>query len=228
MDKHQKFYSVAHEVSLDDEPFVKKHQQKKYLPYFKGKGLVVDLGCGGGRFLQLLAENNIPHLGVEINKELAQACKDKGLNVRHSEVLPFLKKCRPESVEGFFVSHLIEHLYPQDAIEAFQCMSRALKPGGVIVMITPNCRSLGVMTRAFWEDPTHVRPYPSDLLVLLGKDAGLTVLDKGETDMDTSSNWLKNVLRAAARGAYRAFRRILIGDFFRSYDFYMVFQKPNE
>ena len=220
----QKAVSVAQNVSLQDEPYVKDHQ-KKFITYFHGKKLVVDLGCGHGRFLRLLSENNISSLGVEMNKELARDCKKQGLNVQQSDVLTFLKERPAQSVDGFFISHLIEHFSTQDAIKIFKGMSKALKPTGVIVMITPNCRSLGVISQGFWEDPTHVRPYPSSLLALLAHDAGLQVIHKGETDMNTSNNHLKNLLRAIVRSLYRTFRRIFVGDFFRPYDLFMVFKK---
>jgi SAM-dependent methyltransferase len=224
MSKDQSAFSIANKVSLDDEPFVKRHQER-FIPYFRGKKLVVDLGCGGGRFLQLLSENNIPHIGVETNRRLVETCRNRGLNVVGFDALQYLKRCRPASTEGFFSSHLIEHLHPSEAIQVFQLMGRALRPGGVVVLVTPNCRCLGVITQGFWEDPTHIRPYPAALLQLMGEQNGFRLLKKGEIDMDTSTNRFKNAARAFARGAYRIFRRLLIGNFFRPYDLFMVFEK---
>jgi 2-polyprenyl-3-methyl-5-hydroxy-6-metoxy-1,4-benzoquinol methylase len=220
----QKSVSVAKNMSLRDDPYVKEHQ-KMFIPYFREKKLVVDLGCGRGRFLRSLMENNIPGLGVEMSKQLVLDCKKQGFNVQQSDVLTFLKGRPPKSVDGFFISHLIEHFSPKDAIKIFQGMSKALKPNGVIVMVTPNCRCLGVISQSFWEDPTHLRLYPYSLLALLAKEAGLQVIDKGETDMNNSNSRLKNMLRAFLRSAYRAFRTALIGNFFRPYDLYVVFKK---
>src|ERR1035438_5390253 len=98
---------LAQNVSLKDDPFVQEHQ-KKFIPYFHGKKLVVDLGCGRGRFLRLLSENHIPNLGVEMNRQLIQICKKQGFKVQQSNIISFLKNRRPKSVEGFFMSHLIE------------------------------------------------------------------------------------------------------------------------
>jgi len=224
MAESQKSYSVAHEVGRLDAPYIKRHLAR-YLPYFKGKGLVVDLGCGRGEFLELLAENGVPHLGVEANRQLVENGRKKGLNLMPGDALSYVHKCRPRSVGGFFLSHIIEHLQPREAMRTFQSISRALKPGGVLVVVTPNCRSLSVISYSFWRDLTHVRPYPADLLELMGRENGLELVAKGETDLDTGENPFQRILRSVARVVYRGLRRLLVGDFFRPFDLYVVFEK---
>jgi len=224
MIESQDTYSVAHEVGRGDAPHIKRHL-RRYLSYFQGKKFVVDLGCGRGEFLELLTEMGIPNAGVEANRQLVLDGRKRGLTLHRSDVFAFVRKCRPQSVDGFFLSHIIEHLQPREAMAAFQAMGRALKPGGVLVIVTPNCRSLSVISHSFWRDLTHIRPYPADLLELLGRETGLDLVEKGETDLDTSANPLMRFLRSAARGAYRAFRRVLVGNFFRPFDLFVVFKK---
>lgn len=42
------------------------------------------------------------------------------------------------SVEGVFCSHILEHLYPQQAIKMFSEVLRVLKPGGVFRVVVPD------------------------------------------------------------------------------------------
>jgi O-antigen chain-terminating methyltransferase len=49
---------------------------------------------------------------------------------------------------------------------------RVLKPGGLLIMETPNPENLVVATRNFYLDPTHQRPIPSPLLAFVAEHAG--------------------------------------------------------
>ena len=60
----------------------------------------------------------------------------------------------------------------------------ALKAGGLLILITPNTKDLGVITENFWLDITHQRPYPLKLLRKMLADAGLSEERSGE-DADT-------------------------------------------
>ncbi|MDP8220549.1 MAG: hypothetical protein P9X26_04340 [Candidatus Stygibacter frigidus] len=60
-------------------------------------------------------------------------------------------------------SHLIEHLYPEEAWELLNQMNRILKPGDIICLRAP------LMSRHFYNDLTHIRPYPpQSILEYLG------------------------------------------------------------
>src|SRR5262249_32619092 len=50
---------------------------------------------------------------------------------------------------------------------------RALAPGGVLIAETINADSLSAL-RAFYLDPTHVRPVPAEALRFLAEAAGFT------------------------------------------------------
>src|SRR5665213_1927318 len=100
-----------------DQVVIKAHL-RRYVPYFRGKRKVVDLGCGRGDFLELLKEEKIDAFGVEDNLVLVVQARKRGLIVKKTKIQSFLKSCKTKSVDGFFVSHLVEHLVPKDMMAA--------------------------------------------------------------------------------------------------------------
>jgi SAM-dependent methyltransferase len=216
MDSKSVFLAGVSQQERGDRALVKEHL-RRYLSFFKGKADVVDLGCGSGEFLELLKEEKIKALGVEDNPVFVAEAKKRGLAVKKAKLQSFLKTRKAGSVGGVFISHVVEHLPPADMMEALTRIQKALQPGGVLVLITPNPLSLGVMTHSFWRDPTHVRPYPLDFLVQLLESMGFQILAKGETCLGVAPSLLRNGVRAV--------RKLLVGDYFHDPDIYLAAQK---
>src|SRR5262249_9694111 len=52
-----------------------RERQQLYADRFKGRGAVLDIGCGRGEFLELLGERGIAGYGVDLNAEMvAESC----------------------------------------------------------------------------------------------------------------------------------------------------------
>jgi 2-polyprenyl-3-methyl-5-hydroxy-6-metoxy-1,4-benzoquinol methylase len=160
--------------------------QRKYLQYFKGKGSVLDLGCGRGTFLELFSRDGGEAYGIDCDPEKIEICLRRGLKTECSGVFEFLEKS-DRQFDGIFTSHLIEHLLPQQTTKLLRSCHRLLTAGGVLVVITPNIGNLHVATETFHLDPTHIRPYPLRLLVALLAETGFEVIDSGE-DADTATD----------------------------------------
>ena len=152
-----------------------KEKLKVYLPfiepfkniYKKEELKVLDLGCGRGEWIELVGENDFYGLGVDIDDDMLQACKILNLDIIHGDALEFLQKSPDESfvvVSGF---HIAEHL-PFDVLQnLIKETLRVLKPGGLLILETPNSENIRVATVNFWLDPTHIRPLPPLLLSFL-------------------------------------------------------------
>ncbi|MFQ6038854.1 MAG: class I SAM-dependent methyltransferase, partial [Candidatus Aminicenantales bacterium] len=89
-----------------------KTQQASFLAYFEKGGKVLDLGCGRGEFLELLEEKGIDALGVDINRQMVEICRDKGLECQEGDLLEVLMEQEDRSLGGIFSSQVIEHLPP--------------------------------------------------------------------------------------------------------------------
>ena len=155
-----------------------RRMQAPYVAHFDGAKDVLDLGCGRGLFLDLLKEAGIAPVGVDGSEDAVAECIKRGHEDTHvGNVLEFLQDMfdQGRAFDGIFCSHLIEHLPGRAAIQLIAHSARVLRPGGRLLISTPNVQNLHVWTRQFWLDPTHVRPYPRQLIEATMKTVGLTI-----------------------------------------------------
>lgn len=154
-----------------------------YVPMFP-TGLVLELACGRGEFLELLREAGVTGEGVDLDDGMVAAARQAGLTVQHADALTGLRDRADDSLEGIFSAHFVEHLQPDDLETIIQESARVLAPGGVFVAATPNAACLSVMGYDFWRDPTHIRFYEPRLLAFYCVKAGLEVVETGGNPMN--------------------------------------------
>ncbi len=150
-----------------------------YLPYFQGlPGPVLDLGCGRGEALALLRDHGIAGRGVDASERMVQLCRERGLEAAAGDLFAALAGVPEASLGGVVSFHVIEHL-PAAALDRLVRLAyRALRPGGVLILETPNPLSVVVAARNFWLDPTHVRPVHPDSLKLMYELAGFDPIER--------------------------------------------------
>jgi SAM-dependent methyltransferase len=162
-----------------------------YLPFVQPvcaaypEALVLDLGCGRGEWLELLQKNGIAAMGVDLDTGMLAACQQINLKVQCQDALESLKQLQDGSASVVSAFHLVEHL-PFDRVKDLvaEC-HRVLKPGGLLIMETPNPENFMVATHNFYLDPTHLRPIPPDLLAFVPEYFGyesVKILRLQETD----------------------------------------------
>lgn len=133
---------------------------------------VFEIGCGQGSLLELLAKRGVPSSGVELDRDLAAGCRARGLDVVADDGLDVLARAPDASLGAIVLLQVIEHLSPQRLCELVVLACEKLRPGGWLVMETPNPQSLYVFARAFYIDPTHQVPVHPAYLEFLGREAG--------------------------------------------------------
>lgn len=149
--------------------------QKPFVEFFRNSAPILDIGCGRGVFLELLAEAQIEAIGIDHSQEALAECREKGLQVCSEDARTYLS-AKSESFGGIFCSHVIEHMGYEDALAFLRLCYRALRPGGRLLLITPNPEDICVISNIFWLDPTHVRPYPKLLLKAMLQATGFQML----------------------------------------------------
>ncbi len=139
------------------------------------QGPVLDLGCGRGEFLEVLRRNRIDAIGVDSSEVAVAACRDAGLEVRHMDLLAALKERPDDSLRAVSMLQVAEHLPFDVLLEVLAEARRTIRPGGLLLVETPNGENVAVAASTFWLDPTHVRPIHPYLLAFLAEWVGFEV-----------------------------------------------------
>jgi len=149
-----------------------KKQQRDYVQFFKGKGKVLDLGCGRGEFIELLEENGIECEGIDVNDQMISICRDKGFNCNKSDILEKLTSCPDNSLAGIFSSQVIEHLAPSYLRRMIEITYFKIASPGYIVLETINPTSVFALVQIYFLDITHQKPIHPQALKFLLESAG--------------------------------------------------------
>ena len=104
----------------------------------KGKAVFLDVGCGSGDAMWLLGELGWETIGVEFDAEAVAAARSRGLTVHEGDLLD--QKLETGLFDAVQLSHVVEHL--PDPVATLKECHRILKPGGVLIMLTPNAEGL--------------------------------------------------------------------------------------
>lgn len=155
--------------------------RERYIPYvekFPPGTKVVDVGCGRGEFLELLRDRRSEGIGVDPDAGMVEDVREKGLQAVQSDGLRYLEE-HPLSCDGVFMSHLAEHLRSDDLAALIKAAGQALKPGGRLIVVTPNPQNLQMQLHDFWVDLQHVRFYSPHSIHLLFRTAGLVDCELG-------------------------------------------------
>jgi SAM-dependent methyltransferase len=136
---------------------------------------VIDVGCGRGEFLVACREAGISATGFDTNERSVADLVSRGITASVAGVPGCFANIADASVGTIAAMHVVEHL-PVDALFAlFVEASRVLRPGGLLIIETPNAESLAVSASEFWRDPTHLAPRHPAALTLLGREYGFAI-----------------------------------------------------
>ena len=145
-----------------------------YVPYFEGKNPVLELGCGRGEFLELLKEAGIEAEGVDGNREMIHACRDKGVEAKVGDLVTVLADRAAGSAGGIFAAQVIEHLPPSLLRKVLADGYRVLRPKGRIILETVNPTSVIALVESFYRDLTHQKPLHPETLEFMLRAVGFS------------------------------------------------------
>ena len=155
------------EQRVHGSPKAVKDRQKVYLPYFRGCGNVLAIGCGRGELLQLLAQEGISVKGIETNTTLVAYCRDHDLDVARVDPLEYLEAADDASLDGIALSRFAGHQAPARLIGMLNLCRMKLADEGILVIETPNPFSLYVAASYVLENSGRVHPLHPETLKLL-------------------------------------------------------------
>lgn len=135
----------------------------RYLHSVPG-GRLLEVGVGSGQFLRFMTDQGWISHGIDPDPIAVEVARKRGLSVEVACVEDFTPDI--DGYDAICMTHVVEHLI--NPAEALSKLFSALKPGGVIVTLSPN--PLSVYERRYrrnWRDldtPRHlVFPSPNAL-----------------------------------------------------------------
>ena len=141
---------------------------KDYVPYFSGQSNVLDVGCGRGEFLAILKDHGISAKGLDLNPEMIEVCRSRGLDAAAGDATGYLRGVADESLGGLIAVQVVEHLQPAYLTEMLGLAFDKIRPGGKIILETINPSCWVAFFESFIRDLTHVKPiHPETLQYLL-------------------------------------------------------------
>jgi SAM-dependent methyltransferase len=140
---------------------------ESYLPTFDGADDVLDVGCGRGEFLDLLRAHGIRARGIDLNPEMVEVARARGLDVAHADAVRYLDALDDDSLGGLFAAQVVEHLEPGYLLRLLALSFDKLRPGAPLVLETLNPACWVAFFESYIRDITHVRPLHPETLQFL-------------------------------------------------------------
>jgi len=157
----------------------------------------LDIGCGPGKFLYYLRKQGFSNIqGVDLSPENVQVSQERGLDVKCGDALSFLNEAVKNGNRFGLINlqDVIEHLSKPDLVDLLILVTKALEPGGILLIKTGNASSL-VASAGRYIDFTHELMFTEESL----RQILLTVGFKEPKIIKISSRGLKNRVRRALK-----------------------------
>jgi ubiquinone/menaquinone biosynthesis C-methylase UbiE len=171
---------------------------------FRKGDSILDIACSTGNF----AIQDKQHIiGIDTDKKAIAIARKRGVRAIYHDArgkMPF----KDGSFPHIHCRHLLEHL--DDPLPFMKDIHRMLKKGGRLVLITDK------MSKIFWDDYTHKRPFTKTSLRQLAYDAGFrdfSIHDfpsAGVPLLGRLHSW-KLITPKAAKKAYVSYATLFLG-----------------
>jgi len=172
-----------------------------HLPAPNKPSRVLDVGCGSGVLLARMQALGWQVEGVELDPHGVKAARALGVSVRQGTLE---EQGFPQNhFDAVHSAHVIEHVY--DPVGLLRECHRILKPGGTLIILTPNLESSG--HRVFgsaWlnlDPPRHLVLFSQATLRQAAEQAGFT---PQRLDSTARSAWVYGALSDCIRRTGRA------------------------
>lgn len=145
-------------------------------PYVE-KGSLLEVGCGSGRYLDLMRALGWKRVvGVDFSAKAVEQAKDTlGIEAYCGELRNV--GLEPDSFDAVSLSHTLEHV--PDPIAFLRDISRVMKPGARLAIIVPNVESFSSrLYRDYWlalEPPRHLVNFNRRALSMALERAGFSI-----------------------------------------------------
>lgn len=172
---YKNYEDVVDEQYLKYTPSIRE-SAKKILPIIKdlvSSGLMLDVGCATGEFLNEARKVGFKVEGLELSKWSSQITADKKIKVyRHT--LESLVKKQSNKYNVITLFGVIEHF--ENPKRELQYIEKLLKPGGLLVIWTGDINSISskILGHNWWYwQGQHIQYFSHKSLISLANKCGL-------------------------------------------------------
>jgi SAM-dependent methyltransferase len=161
-----------------EERFVRRTLLK-----WSGQGRVLlDVGCGRGRFHDIIVSAGWKYVGVDVNP----ATVDRNRALGREVYTPAGFENSKVAADAILLSHIVEHFDYSSLIGFLNTYLPHLKMGGLLMILTP------FYHRGFYDDFDHVKPYnPGALRQILCRSSDQTQGITLESTFQEVGLWFK-------------------------------------
>lgn len=161
------------DYDADKEPMVPTFN--KYLDllarYGKASGKIFDIGAATGFFLKIAKNRGYSVSGVEMSQYAASIASEAGIEVSSGDMMSM--SIKPEEFDVVTMLDVLEHM--TEPFKEISEVRRILKPGGLLLVNTPNGQSLlSKILKTRWHlvlPPEHLFYFsPKNLALFLEKN----------------------------------------------------------
>tara|TARA_B100000963_G_scaffold312126_1_gene289403 strand:- start:114 stop:806 length:693 start_codon:yes stop_codon:yes gene_type:complete len=153
----------------------------------KKNARLLEFGCGRGEFLNEFIELGVDGYGIDISNY--SKTKFPKINLSIQDLDQNTKTSYADNYfDVIFSKSFVEHFY--DPQKIFEEMKRILKPGGILITLTPCWEDNYKM---FFDDYTHKRPFTTQTLINIQNVSNLRDIEV-ERFKQLPITWIENTL----------------------------------
>ena len=183
---------ITSENHVADNPIHQRLLKAYYEARSYVQGTLLEIGCGEGRGIELLAPLASQYIAIDKIGEIADYIRQKHPEIEfHNLLVPPLTPIRDNSIDTLVTFQVIEHI--KDDHLYIKEIYRVLKPGGKAIISTPN------INLSLTRNPWHEREYTPQQFLSLCNTAFDTVATYGITGNDKVWQYFEENKKSVAK-----------------------------
>ena len=161
---------------IDEPPLVARRLTEITAAFsrYRQTNRLLDVGCGAGSLLRAARNHGWDAQGIDVSASAVSHVRKLGFEVFHGELKD--AQLKYEQFDVITAAEILEHLFDPAAV--VKEMNRLLRPGGLLWLTTPNCRSLSARVMGLgWRvvsPPEHLQLFSIEGLRTLLLRAGFS------------------------------------------------------